>query len=85
VVCCTCDGSLFAGGSSLCVDFDVSFTSGLLACGVSCQIDTQGCVGAPVGFCGDGVINDAGVLILFSIWVVCWFVVLIVCWIRVVV
>jgi len=41
----------------LCVDFDVSFTGGLLDC-VGCQISTLGCVGAPVGFCGDGVIND---------------------------
>jgi len=53
----SCDGVVFAGGSSLCSDFDSGFSSGVLSCTGLCEVDTSGCGGAPVGFCGDGVIN----------------------------
>jgi len=50
----TCDGGLFVGGSNSCSDYDVSFTSGLLACD-GCQIDTSGCVEVPA--CGNGFLD----------------------------
>jgi len=46
----------FVGGSNRCVDYSGEFISGFLGC-VGCQVNTQDCVGAPVGFCGDGFIN----------------------------
>jgi len=55
----TCDTDLFVGGSTLCSEYDNTFTSGTLTCSIGCQIDTQSCIGSLPGFCGDGVINDA--------------------------
>jgi len=46
------------GSIDECVDLP-QFGSGFLRCGGDCVLDTQGCVGAPPGFCGDGRITDA--------------------------
>jgi len=54
-----CDGLFFVGGSNRCVDYSGEFISGFLGC-VGCQVSTQNCVGAPVGY--DSVFFTGGEL-----------------------
>jgi len=54
----SCDGGLFVDGVSLCSDYSVDFTGGLLGCSSSCGLDTSNCEGVVGGgFCGDGLID----------------------------
>ena len=52
-----CDGSVFKGNKTQCVQWDSKYSAGNVSCTSSCEIDYSKCTLAP--YCGDNIVNNS--------------------------